>query len=365
MLNSKYFALAVWTLLILLIILLAKEVSFIFTGIVVLFQTLVLPVFLSGVLYYLLSPLVDLLYKYRVPRGLSVLLIYLLFGCGISLIVIFLGPVLYKEFVRLAQDIPVLIKTINDWLIDLQNSHILRRFQGIETFSFEKMANNFTAYIGSGINSIGTNVTGFVNFLANLLITLLLVPFILFYFLKGDSNPLRLTIQLIPEQHRNEAESILADMDDTLGKYIKGQMIVSLCVGVLVYIGLLIIGMEYALVLAFIAMITNIVPFVGPIIGLIPTLVLALLHSPWMALKALIVIIVVQQLEALFISPRVIGRKLAIHPITIILLVILAGKLAGFLGIILAIPAYAIVKVVAVHFHKLLELRRKPHKSTG
>jgi predicted PurR-regulated permease PerM len=360
MLKSKYFAWAIWTILILLIVLLGREVSFIFKGIVVLIQMLFIPVFLSMVLYYILSPLVDFLYKHRVPKGLSVLLIYFLFGCAIILVVILLGPVMYKQFVQLAQDVPVLIDAIRDWLINLKNTNIFRSFQGIETFSFERMADNFAAYIGSAITSIGNNLSWFVSFLTNLLISIILVPFILFYMLIGDSNPLRLTMKLIPEKHTEEAESILTEMSDTLGQYIQGQMIVSLCVGVLVYIGLLIIGLEYALALSFIAMITNVVPFVGPIIGTIPALILALLNSPWMALKVLLLIIVVQQLESLIISPRVIGRKLAIHPIIIILLVIFAGKLAGILGIILAIPTYAIGKVVFTHLLKLWKLRQKP-----
>ncbi len=360
MFKSKYFAWGVCTLLILLIVLLGREVSFIFKPIVVLVQTLFLPIFLSGVFYYLLSPLVQFLYKHRVPKGLSVLLIYLLFGGGITLAIILLGPVLYKQFLGLVEDVPNLINAIRSWLIDFQDTTLFKRFQGIETFSFEELAARFSEYIGTIIASIGTNITWFIGFITNLMMTLFLVPFILFYMLKGDSNLLDLTVRMIPEQHHGEARSIIKDMNETLGQYIQGQMIISLCVGILIYIGLLIIGLEYALVLAFIAMLTNIVPFIGPIIGTIPALVLALMHSPWMALKVLIVIIVVQQLESLFISPRIMSKKLSIHPITIILLIIFAGRLAGFLGIILAIPTYAILKVVVIHVNKLLKLRKRP-----
>ena len=359
MFKTKYFAWAVWVLLILLIIWVAREVSFIFTGVVVLVQTLFLPVFLSMFLYYLLVPLVNFLYKYRIPKGLSVLLIYFLFGSMFVLAMVLLSPIVYQDFADLANDAPVLINTIRTRLIDLQKSNFFIRLEGIETFSFEKIADSFTEYIGSGIVSFSTNVTWIAGFFANLLITVLIVPFILYYLLLGDSNPLRLILQVIPEQHRNEAENILSEMNNTLGQYIQGQLLVSLFVGFLVYFGLTIIGMEYALVLAIISMITNIVPFLGAAIVLLLTLVLAFLISPLMAIKAFIVIIVIQQLEALILSPRIIGKKLAMHPISIILLVIFAGRLAGFLGVVLAIPTFAISKLITIHILKLIRLRKE------
>lgn len=358
MIHTRYFAWAVWVLLILLIIWVASEVSFIFRGVVVLVQTLFLPVFLSGVLYYLLFPLVNYLTARRVPKSLSVLLIYLLFGSVITLLVIFLSPIVYREFVGLANDAPVLIDAVRNMLINLYSSEIFARLQGAETFSIERIAGGFSEYVGSGITLISANISLIAGFLANLLITLFIVPFILYYLLLSDSNPLKLIARVIPEQHKKEAESILSEMNNTLGQYIQGQLLVSLLVGLLVYAGLLIIGMNYALVLAVIAMFANIIPFLGTAIVLLLTLILAFLISPWMAVKAFIVIIVIQQLESLIISPKIIGKKLDMHPISIILLVLFAGRLAGIPGVVLAVPAYAIIKLVTIHFFRLSKLRK-------
>lgn len=358
MFKTKAFGWAVWTLLILLIVWLAREVSFIFRGVVVLGQTLFLPVFLSGMLYYLFIPLVNFLNKYRVPKPMSVLLIYMLFGSLAVLSVLFLSPFIYREFVDLGHDIPVLINTIHSRFMDLQNRSLFIRLEGMDTVSFENIANNFTEYILSGIASISNNVASGVGFIANLFLVLLLVPFILYYLLLGDSNPLRLILRVVPEQHKDEAEAILSEMNNTLGQYIQGQLIVSFCVGILVYAGLLIIGMNYALVLAIVAMLTNVVPYIGATIVMILTVGLALLTSPWMALKALIVFIVIQQLEALVISPRIIGKRMDMHPISVILVIVFAGRLAGVLGVILAIPAYAIIKLVTVHMIRLMKLRK-------
>lgn len=121
-------------------------------------------------------------------------------------------------------------------------------------------------------------------------------------------------------------------MDFALSSYIKGQILVSFCVGVLVYIGYLIIGLEYSLILAIITMFTNVIPFLGPFLGTIPAVIVALIDSPGMVVKVLVVTIVAQQIEGNLVSPLVMGKSLNIHPLTIIVLLLVAGSLVGFWG---------------------------------
>jgi predicted PurR-regulated permease PerM len=166
-------------------------------------------------------------------------------------------------------------------------------------------------------------------------------------------------LRLLPKKQRIEGRKILSDMDSKLSSYIQGQILVSLCVGVLMFAGFLIIGIDYALILALVAMFTNVIPFVGPWIGTVPALIVALIDSPVMVGKVLIVIIVVQQFESNFISPQIMGKKMAIHPLTIILLLIVAGRFAGIIGMLLAVPTYAVCKVVVSHTYRLFKLRNR------
>jgi predicted PurR-regulated permease PerM len=146
-------------------------------------------------------------------------------------------------------------------------------------------------------------------------------------------------------------------MDFALSSYIQGQIIVSICVGILAYIAFLIIGLDYPLVLALVAMFTNVIPFIGPWIGTIPAVIVGLLNSPFMALLVVLAVVVVQQIESNLISPQVMGRKLSIHPLTIIFLLLVAGRFAGLLGLILAVPTYAVGKVLVLHIYRLWVLR--------
>ena len=150
--------------------------------------------------------------------------------------------------------------------------------------------------------------------------------------------------KVLRKKHQGEAEDILKDMDDALSSYIQGQLIVSLCVGVLAYIGYVVIGLEYALVLGLFAMATNVIPFIGPWIGTFPALIVGILASPFQALLVIIVVVIVQQIESNFISPLVMGKKLNMHPLTIIFVLLIGGQFAGLLGLLLAVPTYALIK---------------------
>jgi len=127
-------------------------------------------------------------------------------------------------------------------------------------------------------------------------------------------------------------------------------------VGILAYIGFLIIGLEYALILSIFIMITNVVPFLGPFIGSIPAVIIGLLDSPLTMLIVIILIIIVQQIESMLISPQIMGRKLSLSPLAIIVIVLVSGRLGGLLGIILAIPTFTVLKIIVNHIYEYYQL---------
>lgn len=136
-------------------------------------------------------------------------------------------------------------------------------------------------------------------------------------------------------------------------------VLVSFCIGVMLFIGYLIIDLDYSMLLAIFSMLTNVIPFIGPILAITPALIIACIDSPMMVVKVLIVMMIVQQIEGHIISPQVMGKKLEIHPLTIISLLLAAGRIGGVLGLIIAVPVYAVIKVIAHHSYRLWKLRKE------
>jgi predicted PurR-regulated permease PerM len=151
----------------------------------------------------------------------------------------------------------------------------------------------------------------------------------------------------------------MSEMSHQISSYIRGQIIVSFCIGFLLYIGYLIIGLEYSLILAIIAACTSIVPYLGPAIAITPALIVSIVTSPVMLLKMIVVWTIVQLIEGKFISPQIMGRSLQIHPITIIFIILTAGNLFGIAGIILAVPGYAVLKVIFTHLFNWFKVRSR------
>ncbi|KHF38440.1 AI-2E family transporter [Halalkalibacter okhensis] len=354
--QTKAFRIGYGIVLIFIIIYLGSLIDWVFKPIVVLVQTLFAPVILAGVLYYLLRPFVNLL-AIKLPRAIAILILYLAAIGIITSLVLLIGPELQKQFHSFTRNMPVFINEIRDMFINLQANEYVSRFQEGENFSIEELSMEFANYLNNFVSNIGHNIASLIGFIANALLIIVIIPFVLFYMLKeGEKAPNQL-LKLLPEKRQNEGREVLRAMDVALSSYIQGQIIVSICVGILAYIAFLIIGLDYPLVLALVAMFTNVIPFIGPWIGTIPAVIVGLLHSPFMALLVIAVVVVVQQIESNLISPQVMGRKLQIHPLTIIFLLLVAGRFAGLLGLLIAVPTYAVCKVLVLHIYRLWLLR--------
>ncbi|MBM0067281.1 AI-2E family transporter [Alkalicoccobacillus gibsonii] len=360
MVQSKFFRVGLGIALVLIIIYLASLVDFIFQPISLLIRTLFAPIAIAGVFYYLMRPLVNLLSK-KVPRGLSILIVFLaLIGLGTGSVLL-VGPEIQKQTQSFIDNVPSYINQGQDMLLQLQENEYVQRFQESNENSFNDLVEQFTGNLEGYVSAIGSNIAKIVGAIANVVIVLVIVPFVLFYLLKeGDKAPAFL-LKFIPSKQREEARRILSDMDNALSSYLQGQILVSVCVGVLCLILYLSIGIEYALVLAIVAMLTNVIPFIGPWIGTAPAVIVAIFDSPFMVVAVIVGVLIIQQIESNLISPQIMGRQLNIHPVTIIFLLLAASRFAGLLGLLLAVPTYAVGKVVVSHTYRLIKLnRRKP-----
>ncbi|MNP41731.1 AI-2 transport protein TqsA [compost metagenome] len=179
-----------------------------------------------------------------------------------------------------------------------------------------------------------------------------MVPFILFYFLKDGDKMLQGFLRLIPQKRREQVRLMQEDLDRTIGLFIRGQFTVALCVGIMLWVGYQIIGLKFAIILALISMVTNVIPYIGAFLAAVPAVLVGLAQSPSLAIKVLIVTIIAQQLEGNLLSPWIVGKGLNIHPLTIILLLLAAGAFMGPLGLLFAVPVYAVLRVMLTHLFR-------------
>lgn len=363
-LNNRFVIFLIILLLIGLNILVFKKVSFIFTPIVVLAQTVVLPIVLSAIFYYLLVPIVDFFERKGVKRIYSIFVLYLIIIGILTILIVSVFPLLRDQIMGLVESFPNLVSDIERMIEQVIGSQFLNQVQQTLNFNVSDLATQVsdqaTAILDTTFSSIGT-IIGSVSKTVMAIIT---VPFILFYLLKDGKKLPDYILNFLPMLIRSHTFTVLKEMNKQISSYIRGQIVVSMCIGILMFIGFVIIGLEYAPVLALIAGFTSVVPYLGPAIAITPALIIAIVTSPYMLLKLIIVWTIVQLIEGKFISPQIMGRNLHIHPITIIFIIILAGNLFGFIGILLAIPGYAVLKVITTHLFEYFKMRSHLYEDT-
>lgn len=329
------------------------KIDYIFEPLRIVIATIFAPILIGGLLYYLLRPFVKWLKQY-VPKIAGIGIVFTIIIFVLSILIYFFGPIVSSQVESFADLAPEKVEEVTE-----ESDTLLSGLQlgGISGPQIKAWALDYLENLSEGLLD---NVMNILTMLMNIAIVLIVVPFVLFFLLKDDEKFVPHLTKYLPEEHKLEGEKLLKDVDRTLSTFIVGQAIVAAVVGILMYIGYLIIGLDYALSLAIFAMFLIIVPFLGPIIGIIPALFVALMSGDlWMAVKVVLVLLVVQQIEGNLITPNIMGSRLNIHPLTIILLLMIAGALYGFIGILIAIPTYAVVKTLVHNFRLFIRLRRK------
>jgi predicted PurR-regulated permease PerM len=186
------------------------------------------------------------------------------------------------------------------------------------------------------------------------IVTLALIPIFSFYFLKDADYFKKKIIFLIPKTCREECINIGRDIDKLLSKFIRGQIIVAMIVGLLSTVALFILGIDFAFLIGFIAGVSNIIPYVGPIIGAIPAVVIALLDTPAKSIWVILAFTTIQQIESAVLSPKIVGDSVGLHPIVVILSLLIGNEWYGVIGMLFAVPIAASIKIVGKHIINLI-----------
>jgi predicted PurR-regulated permease PerM len=352
--QHSFFKYAAGAVLLLTIIFLLGKIDYLLDFLYLVISSVFFPLFIAGILYYLLRPIIRRLISRKVPKLLAISIVFLVLILAVSALSTVAVPVVTDQMTNITEDFPKKIGEATEktgTMITGKNKSM------IDSTKVTKLA---TKRLEKFTNSISKDVISLITTLTNIALVLLVVPFILFYLLMDDHKFFNYFLRLAPRHHEQDIAAIIKDIDSTLSSYIKGQLLVSLFVGVFMYLGYLLIGLKFALVLALFAVVTNVIPFLGPFIGVFPALLVGLIQDPFMAVKVALVTLVVQQVEGNILSPQIMGKQLRIHPLTIILIVLMAGAAFGFIGLLLAIPTYAVTKTIISNLYRIYLLYNPP-----
>ncbi|WP_367080946.1 AI-2E family transporter [Staphylococcus capitis] len=340
-----------------IVIFIFDKVSYVFEPFIIIFNTIAAPIIVSLILFYLFNPLVNLMERYRIPRLLGITIIYVAVVGIITLIVNLLIPIIGSQIEGLIKNSPHYLNKITQSIEKITTNSFLSSYMSQVNDWLESAQKKIPSMLSEYFDGFGSKLASFAEAVSNVGVVIVTTPFILFFMLKDGHRFKDYTTKIMPPKFRKDFHDLLEKMSVQVGSYIQGQIIVSFCIGVLLLIGYSIIGLKYPLVLASIAAVTSVVPYLGPTIAISPAIVIAIITSPWMLLKLVIVWTLVQFFEGHFISPNVMGKTLKIHPLTIIFILLCAGNLMNVVGVIIGIPLYAVLKVLVSHIFLLFKRR--------
>lgn len=343
-LDNKFVSILLIILLTFLTIFAFTKIAHLFTPLELIFSIVGPPVIFGILLYYLLEPMVNYIERKGLSRKLSVFIVFIVILLVIVLSVAFIIPGVQNQFNQLIEEFPKIwnsvVSQIEALLYNGGFTEIYREFQATDIMSrvTDQMSNIFTATI----DSIG-NVAGIIT---RVVITIATIPFVLYYLLVDGQHFKKSILEVVPTRARPVMVRFLQESSNQVGSYVRGELLVAISVAIMFYIGYLIIGLDYALILSITAGLLNLIPYLGSIMASIPALILGAFVSPLQLVKVIIVIIIEQTLEGRVISPQILGNKLEIHPLVILFILLVAGSLFGFMGLILAVPGFGILRVI-------------------
>lgn len=318
------------------------------------------PFIISGFITYLLHPIVEKLHKNLLPRWAAILIIYLLFFGGVGFAVYKGIPAFIMQLKDLVENAPHFTNQYRIWVTSIQD-HTSAWPEGFQ----EKIDEGIDA-AEEALNQLLTKIVDFLIGILNSILIIALIPFITFYMLKDIDLIKKALWYLTPRKWRAGGLQFLRDVDKSLGGYIRGQLLVGAAIGSIAALLFWLFDMKYPLLLGFIVGATNIIPYFGPIIALIPTLILAATISLKMVITSFIIIMVLQFTEGNILSPLIVGKSLHMHPLMIMLALLAGGEAGGVFGMILAVPILAILKVSILHARNhLIRSRQIKDEASG
>lgn len=299
------------------------------------------PFVLAGVLAYLLNPLVNMLVGRGFSRLTALVFIYLIVILAGVVLVGLIVPTIVIELNRLAEFLPAYFDDLQVLWMRYQEEYSRVQLPGAVRQAIDDLILTVQSALLDVVAAVGQGVLG----IFGALFSLVLAPVLSFYLLK-DLDRLRGGLRrYIPGPQRPGLLGVLSEIDAVLAGFVRGQLIVVTIVGFLVTGALLLLDVRFAVILGIFAGLTEIVPYFGPAIGALPALAVAAAVSPWLAFKVLVAFVLIQQVEAQVLSPRIMSKNVGLHPLMVIFALLAGFELYGIWGMVAAVPVAGVGRV--------------------
>lgn len=289
-------------------------------------KDILLLIFFSSIITSTLAPAVRFLQKYKIPKVLCITILYVVIIAFLSLLITPLVPFFVDQFQSLLQNFPSFID------------------QAVKTLHLRINTEQINSIISSQLATVGQNAVALTSGIFGSFFSIVTVIVISFYLLLDHDNIIGKIPTFFPSHHQKVKEG-LREIEETLGDWFRGQMLLSLSVGLFTWLALSLIGLTYALPLAVLAGMLEIIPTIGPIVSSIPAIIVGFSVSPTTALTVALAFLLVQQLENNILVPKIMERAVGLHPVVIILGVIMGGQFAGVLGALLSAPLLSVLYI--------------------
>ncbi len=303
------------------------------------FLQAMLPLGIGILIAYILLPVVEAMERIKIPRKVSIILS---FGLGffiIMVIMLWLIPILVENIKDLTGTIPDIFETGLRELRFFIERNVPPHWQPDIMMEIDNKFIAAQEWLTQGIYNFFLTLPKTLSIIFDIMVAWILS----FYILKDKERIVKSIRYFFPKSCRDDMLCVMRDLHRVVLRFIQGQVLIAVIIAILEMVGLYLIGIPYAPLIGFIGGISNIVPYFGPYIGAIPGMAVALTISPWKALWTALVFLAVQQLDNIYLSPRIMKGKLGLHPVTTIMAVIAGGRLFGFAGLIFSVPFTAMV----------------------
>lgn len=325
-----------------------------------LLKPVVLPFMGAFLIAYLFSPLVNRLHRMGLPRWMSISAVFVGIGVVMTLAAWYLVPLIWEQLMYAKNNIPANIHWINytflPWLSDTFN--LVPMEIDTEQMSAAIMEYIQTNYSADSIQAMLLKVAqSGLNFI-QIGGTIVLIPVIAFYFLLDWNRMLDRMRRLIPRKHEKSTMIIVSECHSVLGAFVKGQFLVMFLLGVVYAVGLQLIGLEVGLIIGMIAGLASIIPYLGFAVGIIAAVIATLFQfgMDWMQLVLVLVVFMIgQAIEGYILQPFLLGDKIGLSPVAVVFAVLAGAQLAGFLGMLIALPVAAVIVVLLRHARECYE----------
>jgi predicted PurR-regulated permease PerM len=317
------------------------------------------PFVISGGLAFLGDPLVDRLERIRfirwqISRTVAVALVFVLISASLILVLFFLLPLFRDQVERLVKNAPAMFQRLAGTALPWAQQNL-----GLATFELdtESLAQALKAYWREASTAL-LGVLGTVSrggqAVLNWLMNLVLVPVVTFYLMRDWDALVEGVRTLIPRNAEPVVSRLCREIEEVLGAFVRGQLMVMIALGLIYTLGLWLLGLDLALIIGMAAGLLSIVPYLGTFVGVIAALIAAVFQFQDLLHPVLVLVVFAagQTMEGMVLTPKLVGDRVGLHPVAVIFAVLAGGQLFGFLGILLALPVASALNVLVGYMHQ-------------